>query len=244
MSGRSGIARLRHVLSLLQASKIKEAIEKADSSAMAIHFQLWGKTGAQLGFSTIKESFSKLAANQTILSDCIEILDLVNDRTRILSLNDATPFEVHANYTNSDIQSLMGATSMTSPGQQGVGVLHFPNHRAYVLLMTFIKTEKDFSPSTMYENYPVSSTLIKWDSQNQTSQASPTGQNLINHADRGYRILVFAREKKRQNDFTLPFTYLGQANYVSHESERPIKMVWQLDHPMPAELFENCRKGG
>jgi hypothetical protein len=34
------------------------------------------------------------------------------------------------------------------------------------------------------------------------------------------------------------------ASYVSHESERPIKMVWQLDHPMPAEMFENCRKGG
>jgi hypothetical protein len=47
-----------------------------------------------------------------------------------------------------------------------------------------------------------------------------------------------------QNNFTLPFTYLGQANYVSHESERPIKMVWRLDHPMPAEMFENCRKGG
>jgi hypothetical protein len=96
----------------------------------------------------------------------------------------------------------------------------------------------------MYENYPVSSTLMKWDSQNQTSQASPTGQNLINHFNRGYRILVFAREKKSKNDFTLPFTYLGLANYVSHESERPIKMLWHLNHPMPAEMFENCRKGG
>lgn len=244
MSGRSGIARLRHVLLLLQASNIEEAIEKADSSAMAIHFQLWGKTGAHLGFSTIKESFSKLAANQTILADCIEILDLVDDRTRVLSLNDATPFEVHANYTNSDIQSLMGSTSMTSPGQQGVGVLHFPNHRTYAMLVTFQKSENEFSPSTMYADYPISSDRIHWESQSNTSEASPTGQNLINHANRGYRILVFAREKKRQNDFSLPFTYIGQANYVSHESERPIKMVWQLDHPMPAEMFENCRKGG
>jgi hypothetical protein len=244
MSGRGGIARLRAVLSSLLAGNIDEAIEVAGTNAMAIHFQLWGATGAQLGFSTIKESFNKLAANRNILSDCIEILDLAEDRTRILSLSDSTPFEVHANYTNVDIQSLMGATSMTSPGQQGVGVLHFPNHRAYALLMTFNKTEKDFSPSTMYENYPVSCSLIKWDSQNQTSQSSQTGQNLIHHASRGYRILIFAREKKTLNSFTLPFTYLGQATYVSHESERPIKMVWQLNHPMPAEMFENCRKGG
>ena len=244
MSGRSGITRLRNVLSLLHASKIEEAIKKADSSAMAIHFQLWGKTGANLGFSSIKESFSKLAANPTILSDCIEILDLVDDRTRVLSMNDTTPFEVHANYTNADIQSLMGTTSMTSPGQQGVGVLHFPNHRAYALLITFQKSENEFSPSTMYADYPISSDQIHWESQSNTSQLSTTGQNLINHANRDYRILIFAREKKQQNNFTLPFTYLGQANYVNHESERPIKMVWRLDHAMPAEMFENCRKGG
>lgn len=133
---------------------------------------------------------------------------------------------------------------MSSPGQQGVGVLHFEEHHTYALLMTFLKTEKEFSPTTMYDNFPLSSRLIKWDSQNNTSLASNTGQNLINHAQRGYRILIFAREKKKQDGFTLPFTYLGQATHVSHESERPIKIVWQLDRPMPAEMFENCRKGG
>jgi hypothetical protein len=206
---------------------------------MAIHYQLWGKKGSLIGISSIEESFRKLASNRTALSDCLEILELADDRTRIVSLNDGTPFEVHANYTNSDIQSHMGATSITSPGQQGVGVLHFENQRAYALLMTFLKTEKEFSPTTMYENYPISSRLIKWDSQNNTSQGSDTGQNLINHLEKNYTILIFARERRKQ-----PFTYLGQASHLSHESERPIKFVWQLDHPMPAEMFENCRKGG
>ena len=162
-----------------------------------------------------------------------------DDRTRIVSLNDGTPFEVHANYTNSDIQSHMGATSITSPGQQGVGVLHFENQRAYALLVTFQKTENEFSPSTMYADYPISAERIHWESQSNTTQASPTGQKLIRHQEKNYKILIFARERRRQ-----PFTYLGQASHVSHESERPIKFVWQLDHPMPAEMFENCRKGG
>jgi hypothetical protein len=107
----------------------------------------------------------------------LEILELADDRTLILSLGDSPPFEVYVNFTNSDIQSLMGATLLTNLGQQGVDVLHFPNHRAYALLVTFKKSENEFSPSTMYADYP-------------------------------------------------------------------IKMVWQLDHPMPAEMFENCRKGG
>jgi hypothetical protein len=31
---------------------------------------------------------------------------------------------------------------------------------------------------------------------------------------------------------------------VSFKSDRPIQMVWQLDHPMPVELFEENRRGG
>lgn len=31
---------------------------------------------------------------------------------------------------------------------------------------------------------------------------------------------------------------------VRYESERPIKMVWRLRHPMPVEMFEDNRRGG
>ena len=31
---------------------------------------------------------------------------------------------------------------------------------------------------------------------------------------------------------------------MSYESDRPIKMVWQLWHPMPVEMFEDNRRGG
>jgi superfamily II DNA or RNA helicase/HKD family nuclease len=244
MSGRAGIARLQRVLTHIRSGEIPRAIAEADSAAMAIHYQLWGKKGTEIGVSNIEESFQKLAANPSCISDCMEILELVEDRNRILSLTDNTPFEVHANYTNADIQSLMGATSMSSPGQQGVGVIHFKEFKAYALLVTFQKSENEFSPSTMYADYPISQDCLHWESQSNTTQSCNTGQNLIHHAHRGYRILIFARERKKQDGFTLPFTYLGQATHVRHESDRPIKIVWQLDHPMPALMFENCRKGG
>ena len=239
MSGRVGIARLQRVLAHLKTGDLHRAITEAGTAAMAIHYQLWGKKGSAIGVASIEESFRKLAANPSALADCFEILELADDRSRIVSLDDGTPFEVHANYTNADIQSLLGSTSITSPGQQGVGVLHFEKLRAYALLITFQKSENEFSPSTMYADYPISLDQIHWESQSVTSQASPTGQNLIHHRERNYKILIFARERKKQ-----PFTYLGQAAHIRHESERPIKIVWQLDHPMPAGMFENCRKGG
>ena len=63
--------------------------------------------------------------------------------------------------------------------------------RAYVLLVTFQKTEREFSPSTMYADYPISRELLHWESQSNTSLRSDTGQNLINHRERGYTISIF-----------------------------------------------------
>lgn len=51
------------------------------------------------------------------------------------------------------------------------------------------------------------------------------GKNLIHHRSRGYTILVFARDQKKRNNVTVPFTYLGLVDMVSYESERPIKVV-------------------
>lgn len=96
----------------------------------------------------------------------------------------------------------------------------------------------------MYADYPMSLDHLHWESQSNTAQASNTGQNLIHHAERGYRILIFARATKKQHRFTQPFTYLGLAKLVSYQDERPIRVVWQLEHAMPAEMFELCRKGG
>lgn len=129
------------------------------------------------------------------------------------------------------------------PGGKASAKYLFPEIKMYALLITFQKTEREFSPSTMYADYPISRELLHWESQSNTSVASETGQNLVHHADRGYTILVFARDQKRRNGCTVPFTYLGDARLMSFDSERPIKIVWRLRHPMPVEVFDNNRRG-
>ena len=61
-------------------------------------------------------------------------------------------FELHGTYTTVDINVILGSATFTSPGQIGVGVVHFREQK-HVPLMTFQKSEKDFSPSTMYQDY-------------------------------------------------------------------------------------------
>lgn len=58
----------------------------------------------------------------------------------------------------------------------------------------------------------------------------------------GNRILLPARLDKAIDGETSPFLFLGPAkNLHAYESNRPIKMIWKLEHPVPAELFEAAR---
>jgi superfamily II DNA or RNA helicase len=248
INGPAEIVRLRQVVGHLAASKVDAALDAAGEHAAMIHYRLWGETGPRLGIASLKESFACLARNPSFLSDLDEILAWAQMTTEANGLVPELPYpcplELHGQYGIQEIQAAFGRANLTSGGQRGVGVLHFADQKTYVLLITFQKTEKEFSPSTMYADYPISRELLHWESQSNTSQHSPTGQNLIDHIQQGYTILLFARDQKRRNDCTVPFSYLGPADRVSYESERPIKMVWKLRYPMPVVMFEENRRGG
>ncbi len=247
-TGPREIARTRGVVALLLAGEVSAAIADAGDSGLMIHYRMWGKSGKHLGIPSLEESFRRLAKNPSVLHDLDEVLAWAGEESRVGMVQLALPFpcqlELHAAYGNDEIKAALGGASLESAGVTGVGRLHFPEIKTVAALVTFQKTEKEFSPSTMYKDYPVSRDLLHWETQSQTSQNSESGQNLIRHEARGYTVLFFARSNKKQGGITVPFTFLGPATLVSFLSERPIQMVWRLTHPMPAEMFEDNRRGG
>lgn len=248
INGPDEIKRLKDVIRLLAQGQINAALQTAGDAILFIHYRLWAETGPRLGIHSLAESFHRLSRNPTILNDLVEILDWAKEETAAGGIKPELPFacllELHARYGFKDIKAALGMADLSRAGQTGVGVLHFPDKKAYALLITFQKTEKEFSPSTMYADYPISRELLHWESQSQTTRQSKTGRNLVDHQAQGYTILVFARDRKKRNGCTVPFMFLGPAERVSHESERPIKMVWRLRYPMPVDIFEENRRGG
>lgn len=109
-----------------------------------------------------------------------------------------------------------------------------PNADAF--LITLKKSDRDDSPTTMYRDFALSADLFHWESQSVTSAASPTGQRYIHHRERGSHILLFVRESKTNALGTSPYVFLGPADYVSHEGERPMAITWRLHRPMPMEV--------
>ena len=248
IKGPREIALLREVLAKVAQGAIDDALTVAGQDVMSVYYRMWGDKGSNLGINSLENAFRRLASNPSILADLDEILAWSLDTTevsgQIPELPFACPLELHAGYGGKEIQVAFGKANLETAGQTGVGVLHFPDVKAYALLVTFQKTEKEFSPSTMYADYPISRELLHWESQANTAQRHNDGQNLIHHVERGYTILVFARDLKKRNGVTVPFTYLGPVERVTYESERPIKMVWRLQYLMPVEMFEDNRKGG
>ena len=248
INGPKEAALLRGVIDKVSCGAIAEAVALAGRSAMLLYYRIWGDKGSNLGIASLEEAFRRLAANPSIIADLDEILAWSLDVTDVTGQKPELPYscllELHAQYGTREIQAAFGAANLGTAGQTGVGIFHFPEVKTYALLVTFQKTEKEFSPSTMYADYPISRELLHWESQSTTSQQSGTGQNLVRHGEKGYTILVFARGQKKRNGVTAPFTYLGPVDQLSHESERPIKMVWRLRHKMPVEMFEDNRRGG
>ncbi|MEI6705140.1 MAG: DUF3427 domain-containing protein, partial [Deltaproteobacteria bacterium] len=201
-----------------------------------------------LGITSLEDAFRRLGRNPSILDDLDEILSWSLDTTEVIgfvpNLPFSCPLELHAQYSGKEIQAVFSKATLETSGQTGVGVFHFAEVKAYALLVTFQKTEKEFSSSTMYADYPISRDLLHWESQANTAQHHNDGQNLIHHAEREYTILIFARSQKKRNGVTVPFTYLGPVDMISYESERPIKMVWKLRHQLSVEMFEDNRRGG
>jgi superfamily II DNA or RNA helicase len=247
-TGPREIKRLRTVIAHLRTGDIAAAVVAAGQSALVVHYRLWGKPGRVFGVQSIEASFDRLAKNPSVLQDLDEVLAWSDDESRIGVIPIDLPFEsdleLHATYGNDEIKAALGGASLESAGVAGVGRLHFPEIKTIAALVTFQKTEKEFSPSTMFKDYPISRELLHWETQSQTSQTSESGKNLILHEERGYTMLFFARTKKRQDGITLPFTFLGPARIISYQSERPIQMIWRLPHPMPVEMFEENRHGG
>ena len=247
-SGPREIARLRKVVAHLRAGDATGALTEAGDSALAIHYRIWGKPGGKLGLANLEESYRRASQNPSLLGDLEEVLAWADEESRVGNTSLTLPFpcslELHATYGSDEIKASLGGASFESAGVTGVGRLHFPQIKTVVSLVTFRKTEKEFSPSTMYQDYPISRELLHWETQRQTSQASESGQDLIHHVERGYTMLFFVRSRKKVEGITVPFTFLGPAKLMSFRSERPIQMDWRLDHSMPVELFDENRRGG
>jgi hypothetical protein len=195
-------------------------------------------------FANYEGWVERLLENPALHAEIIDVLrwqlDHIDFVDSPVDLGFECPLDLHCSYTRDQIFTAM---DLKNPASVREGVRWIPDHQVDVLVNTLNKAERDYSPTTMYQDYSISDRLFHWQSQSTTSEASPTGQRYIHHAERGSRVALFVREyKKDRFGLTAPLCFLGLVDYQSHEGERPMSIIWRLHEPIPARYLPKTNK--
>lgn len=220
----------------------KLADEETERFLTMMHLSLWGESLPE----SIAAGLQRLQQNPTLLAELRELLALKLEMLDEVPIEPRLPFlcplQIHASYTRDEILAALGISTLKRQRDVREGIFHAESLKADLFFVTLNKTESDYSPTTMYEDYAISDELFHWQSQSTTSATSKTGQRYIHHAAQFQSILLFVREEKYQDGLTVPYTFIGPADYVSHQGSRPMSIVWRLRNRLPAKLVRNIRR--
>jgi superfamily II DNA or RNA helicase len=218
----------------------EELTERDQRLARMLFFTLWPD---RAGFPSYQAGLAHLRRHPAVCAEIRELVALGLDRSRHVpaSLGEGlqhVPLASHARYRREEILAALDWARMDRKayGHSG-GVVWSDVMRTDALLVNLHKSEKDFSPSTMYRDYAISPSLFHWESQNVTTTASPTGRRYLSHREGGSHVVLFVRDAPTDDLGAASFLCLGQADYVEHRGERPIAITWRLHRPMPADTF-------
>ena len=206
---------------------------------------VWGKPAESWNSEDVIENFNALSHSPVLLKEVTDLLRYNYDRINFIDkpvyVGFECPLDLHCTYTRDQI---LVALDFMKPSTVREGVKWLPEKNIDVFFVTLNKADKDYSPTTMYNDYSINSELFHMQSQSTTAENSTTGQRYIHHRENGSRILLFAREFKSDKitGGAAAYTYLGTANYVKHEGSRPMNITWKLDYPIPAKYLKKTNK--
>jgi len=206
-------------------------------------FTVWQKSWEDSEFSDLLDGLRIIKKCPVLLAELIDLLnynynhiDFVDEN---IDLGFDCPLDLHCTYTRDQI---LVAFDYMSPANVREGVKYLPDKKIDIFFVTLNKSDKDYSPTTMYNDYSISESLFHWQSQSTTGSDSVTGHRYINHKQMGVKTLLFVREFKIDLAGTAPYTFLGTINYVQHEGSKPMSITYKLDRPIPAKYLKKTNK--
>ncbi|PPA69438.1 DEAD/DEAH box helicase [Jeotgalibacillus proteolyticus] len=199
------------------------------------------------GLSSIKEGIEKVLEHPAFKEEIKEIIEVLYDSLETIELQPdfsfPCPLQVHSRYSTAQVLAGFDFNNNEQSPAFREGVKYFKDKNLDIFFITLNKSEKDFSPSTLYEDYAINDKLFHWQTQSRVSENSPTAKRYIHHRQTGNNIALFVREyKKEKGSLPSPFVFLGTANYIKHSGNKPMSFVWELDVEMPSYLVPRANK--
>jgi len=209
---------------------------------LMLHFAFWG---VRRRFPDLDAGLAAIWRHPALRAELDQLLEVLDERStavpQMARIRPEIPLLVHASYSRDEILAAYRVGDPTRPPQVREGVKYVAEASTDLFFVTLRKSERDYSPTTMYRDYAISRSLFHWESQATQSARSPGIRRYIEHAERGGTIMLFVRERKESASGAPPYVCLGPARYVESSGDRPVSFTWRLETPMPEELFEMAR---
>ena len=227
-------------------SGIFDSNENSKLMLSMLYYTFFSNTPKKEGYLSYEDAIHKSIKGNNIKDEIVEIMNYQLEQVELLNIKNNysfdCPLDIHCNYNTAQIMAAFGYFNEENVPAFREGVKYFEDKKLDIFFINLNKSEKEFSQSTLYEDYAINEKLFHWQSQSTTSQKSKTGQRYIKQRNTNSIISLFVREYKKYNGYTSPYTFLGNANYISHKGEKPISFVWELEHEIPSALLAKANK--
>ncbi|CAB4342690.1 MAG: DUF3427 domain-containing protein [Actinobacteria bacterium] len=210
-------------------------------------------------FTNYDEAIDYIVSDKLLAKEISNVLNYVRSGQDFISKSlkgglAKTPLVSHATYTRAELLAALGyarlaANPLWDSGAETrkatghiTGVHFSPELKVDLFLVNIHKSEGQFSPTTMYKDFPLSISQFHWETQNSDGPQSTAGKRYINHEVDGSQILLACRQKpKDEFGDGAPFLLLGTARTISHQGEKPMQVTLELDREMPLDFYSQSK---
>ncbi len=223
---------------------IEKLNENEKTMCLMLYYDIWQNPGL---FNSLEDSIRAIGKNQILVDEIIELLELLLDRIDFLEKEIILPYQqplkIHGRYTRDQILVAFGMSSFDVKSSNREGCAYNAIINSEILFVDLIKSEKDFSPTTLYQDYAISENLFHWQTQNSARPDRGRGLSYIQHQEIGKTILLFVRECN-ENEFknTMSYVFIGEANLINYYGSKPMSITWELKEAMPSYLWKESAK--
>ena len=236
---------LRFVERFIAGEKVHK-VEANKTYAIMLYYALFQDKLSKTGYSSINEALELIHLpkyayfKQEIAEIVTFLLARLDIKTTPIGVEKIHGLELYGCYTREEVFTLVGRQTAEVKMQGAAsGVFNLPEHNATLLFVTLNKSEKDFSPSTQYNDYLINEEYFHWQSQNTDSHNNNGGRRYTEQAQTKNKIILFVREEKKDGfGNTSPFHCFGLVDYVSSHDDFPMNVKWKLQKPAMAQYLK------
>jgi superfamily II DNA or RNA helicase/HKD family nuclease len=219
------------------------ADEKETTYSLMLYYEIFQDKISKFGFTTIYEALAKLSDYPVFVNELNEIVDYLLDNIEIktYSIGDGLPsaLEQYGCYSRDEIFAMFGRqTAVKTMHGSVLGVFNIAELNTELFFVTLNKSDKDFSPTTQYNDYVISEHKFHWQSQNSDSHKG-SGQRFVLQKENKKKFLLFVREFKKDGfGNTCPFYCFGFVDYISSHGDFPMNIEWKVEQPIMAKFVK------